>query len=122
MKTQPTTVRILKKDTRKGTTNGRDWAIDQYDVVEELEREDGSIVETRVQATTSGSVGELEIGAEYEATIFITSRKSEKDGKTTYWPSFRITHAVKTKDAPSAATAETTAESVDDSIPFNVVP
>lgn len=118
MKTQPTTVRVLKKDVRSGTTNGHDWTINQYDVVEELEREDGSIAETRVQATTSGSVGELEIGAEYEVTIFITSRKSEKDGKTTYWPSFRITHAVKTKDAPTVDTAETPAEAVDDSIPF----
>lgn len=120
MKTQETIVTVLHKETKKGTTNdGRAWSIDEYTLLEETERDDGSIAETTIAAQTTGSVGELTIGAKYKVVIYITSRKSERDGKTSYWPSFRVTRAEMIGEAPThSATAGKPADEIDDGIPF----
>ena len=118
MKTQETTIKVLKKEHRTGVTaSGRSWEMDEYTVEEDLEHEDGSISETKVVATTSGSVGGLEIGAVYKVVIFISSRETEKDGKTSIWNSFRITRAEKISDAPKSE-SEVVAAAVADDIPF----
>ena len=117
MKTQETTVRVLSKETKNGNTNGRDWTIEEYTLLEEVEREDGSICETRVKASTSQGVGDLEIGGIYKVVIFITSRETDKDGKKSLWNSFRVTRAEKigstTTDTGSPA------DTVNDDIPFS---
>lgn len=120
MKTQETIVKVLHKETKKGTTNdGRAWSIDEYTLLEETERDDGSIAETTIAAHTTGSVGELAVGAQYKVVIYITSRKSERDGKTSFWPSFRVTRAEMVGDAPAESTsAGKPTEEIDDGIPF----
>ena len=123
MKTQETTVTVLSKETKTGTTNGHDWTIEEYTLLEEMEREDGSISETKVKASTSQNVGDLEIGGIYKVVIFITSRESEKDGKKSLWNSFRVTRAEKVGACNVNATQEPTkVESIADDIPFNEVP
>lgn len=120
MKTQETTVTVLNKETKKGTTNGHDWEIVEYTVQEEMEREDGSISETKLKASTSQLVGDLEIGGIYKVVIFITSRESEKDGKKSLWNSFRITRAEKVGacNVNAKSESETVADAVNDDIPF----
>lgn len=121
MKTTETKIKVLSKNLRKGTTNdGRAWERTEYLVNETTEREDGSIVETTVETTAAGMLGELEVGATYNAVMYISSRKYEKDGKTSYFTSFRITRADKISDGEPAKTdgEQKLAEAVDDSIPF----
>lgn len=120
MKTQETEIKVLKKEHKTGTSNtGRSWEMDEYTVQEEMEREDGSISETKLVATTSQLVGDLEIGGIYKVVIFITSRESEKDGKKSIWNSFRITRAEKVGACNVNATTEpTTVDTIGDEIPF----
>lgn len=123
MKTQETIIKVLKKDHKTGTTNsGKSWEMDEYTIEENMEREDGSVSETKLVATTSQAVGDLVVGGLYKAVIFITSRESEKDGKKSIWNSFRITRAEKIGGEESKTEAETVAPSVADEIPFNEVP
>lgn len=118
MKTQETTIKVLKKEHKTGvSTSGRSWEMDEYTVEENLEREDGSVSETKVVVSTSQAVGDLEVGAMYKVVIFITSRETEKDGKTSIWNSFRITRAEKISDAPKSE-SEVVAAAVADDIPF----
>lgn len=111
---------VMKAEKKTGTTNdGRSWERTEYLLKNLLEREDGSVMETHIVADTSQSVGELQVGATYNATVFITSRAYEKDGKTTHFPSFRVTFA----ECVQAASAEpakeqSVQESVADDIPF----
>lgn len=117
MKTQEATVTVLKKEHRTGTTNtGRAWEMDEYTVEENMEREDGSITETKLVATTSGAVGDLEVGGIYKVVIYISSRETEKDGKKSIWNSFRITRAEKVGACNPNAQPEK--EPVNDDIPF----
>ena len=123
MKTQETVIKVLKKEHKTGTTNsGRAWETDEYTVEEDLEREDGSISETKLVATTSGNVGDLDVGGVYKAVIFITSRETEreKDGKKekSIWNSFRITRAEKIGGEAPKEEPTTIAQSVNDDIPF----
>ena len=120
MKTTETQIKILDMNIRKGTTNGRDWERKEYLICETTEREDGGLVETTLEATASGMLGELQVGATYNAVLYISSREYEKEGKKMYFPSFRITRAEQISDnAPVEPIAEPTkTESVDDSIPF----
>lgn len=117
MKTQETEIKILSKETKTGTTNGQDWSIDEYTVLESIELENGSMMETKVKASASKSLGDLDIGATYKAVLFITSRESEKDGKKVLWNSFRITRADKISDAEPKA-EEKKDEPINDDIPF----
>ena len=119
MKTQETIIKVLKKEHKTGTTNsGRSWETDEYTIEEDLEREDGSISETKLIATTSGNVGNLDVGGIYKAVIFITSRESEKDGKKNIWNSFRITRAEKIGGEEPKDEPTTIAQSVNDDVPF----
>lgn len=121
MKTQETEIKVLKKEHKTGTNNaGRAWEMDEYTIEESMEREDGSISETKLIATTSQAVGDLEVGGIYKVVIFISSRESEKDGKKSIWNSFRITRAEKVGAFnPTTPVAETPiAQSVADEIPF----
>ena len=117
MKTQETVVKILSKETKTGTTNGRDWSIDEYTILESVETENGSVIETKVKASASKSLGDLDINGLYKVVLFITSRESEKDGKKSLWNSFRITRADKIGDEEPKADEPTTVEEVDD-LPF----
>lgn len=118
MKTQETEIKVLSKETKTGTSNGRDWTIDEYTICETVEREDGSLVDTKVRASTTGSVGDLAIGATYKVVIYITSRESEKsDGSKSIWNSFRITRAELVGDLPKAQ-AKTVEELTGDDLPF----
>lgn len=123
MKTQETIIKVLKKEHKKGTTNsGKEWETDEYTIEEDLEREDGSVSETKLIATTSQAVGNLDVGGVYKAVIFITSRETEreKDGKKekTIWNSFRITRAEKIGGEEPKEEPTTIAQSVNDDIPF----
>lgn len=119
MKTQETIVSVLHKETKTGNSNGRDWKIEEYTLLEEVERDDGSIAETTIAAQTTGNVGDLIVGAKYKVVIYVSSRKSERDGKTTYWPSFRVTRAELVGEAPAqSADAGKPADEIDDAIPF----
>ena len=124
MKTQETIFTILKKEDKTYTTNdGKKLEFKEYLIREEIEREDGSISETTLTTSAAGSLQDfLQQGAKYKGVIYISSRKTEKDGKTTYWPAFRITRAEKIADAPAAATSAPVAQSVNeqvaDEIPF----
>lgn len=119
MKTTETKIKVLSKNLRKGTTNdGRAWERTEYVVCETTEREDGSIVETILETTAAGMLGELEVGATYNAVIYISSREYEKDGKKSYFASFRITRAEKIADSEKTAGEQKLAEAIDDSIPF----
>lgn len=123
MKTTETQIKVLSKNLRKGTTNdGRAWERTEYVVCETTEREDGSIVETTLETTASGMLGELEVGATYNAVIYISSREYEKDGKKMYFPSFRITRADKIASGEKTEGEQKLAEAVSDDIPFNEVP
>lgn len=95
MKTQETTIKILGKESKTGSTNGQDWTITEYTCLESIEMENGSMLETKVKASAARSLGELDVGGVYNAVFFITSRESEKDGKKSIWNSFRITRADK---------------------------
>ena len=119
MKTQETTIKVLDKETKTGSTNGRSWEIVEYTVVEEIEREDGSIAETKLKASATQAVGELKVGGVYKAVIFITSRESERDGKKSIWNSFRITRAdVISEPDTTESDAVKTVDTIDDSLPF----
>lgn len=119
MKTTETQIKVLSKNLRKGTTNdGRAWERTEYVVCETTEREDGSIVETTLETTAAGMLGELEVGATYNAVIYISSREYDKDGKKMYFPSFRITRADKIADGKKAEGEQKLAEAIDDGIPF----
>lgn len=111
---------VTKAEKKTGTTNdGRSWERTEYLLKNVLEREDGSMMETHIVADTSQSVGELQVGATYNATVFITSRAYEKDGKTTHFPSFRVTFAECVKEANAEpAKEQSVQESVADDIPF----
>lgn len=123
MKTTETQIKVLSKNLRKGTTNdGRAWERTEYVVCETTEREDGSIVETTLETTASGMLGELEVGATYNAVIYISSREYDKDGKKMYFPSFRITRADKVASGEKTEGEQKLAEAVSDDIPFNEVP
>lgn len=119
MKTTETNIKVLSKNLRKGTTNdGRAWERTEYVVCETTEREDGGIVETTLETTAAGMLGELEVGATYNAVIYISSREYEKDGKKMYFPSFRITRADKISEPAQTVGEQKPVEAVDDSIPF----
>ena len=120
MKTQETIIKVLKKEHKTGTTNsGKEWETDEYTVEEDLEREDGSVSETKLIATTSQAVGNLDVGGVYKAVIFITSRETEKDGKKLIWNSFRITRAEKIGGEDPKSEPETVAAAINDDIPFS---
>jgi hypothetical protein len=116
MKTQETKVKVLDKETKTGTTNGRDWEITEYTIVEETEYRDGSVTKIKVRATAAQSLGELEVGAEYNVVLFISSRDYEKDGKKNFWNSFRISKAEKVSDAEPKE--EVVVPSEEDNLPF----
>lgn len=118
MKTQETTIKILSKETKTGNTNGQDWSITEYTVLESIEMENGSMLETKVKASAAKSLGELDVGGIYKAVMFITSRESEKDGKKVLWNSFRITRADKIGGEDPKSEPETVAAAVADEIPF----
>lgn len=123
MKTQEMIVKVIDKENKSGTNNsGQKWEMTEYTVEENMEREDGSIFETKVKATTSQAVGDLDLGGVYKVVIFITSRESEKDGKKILWNSFRITRAEKIGGEEPKEEPTTIATSVADEIPFNEVP
>lgn len=123
MKTQETIIKVLKKEHKTGTTNsGKEWETDEYTIEEDLEREDGSVSETKLIATTSQAVGNLDVGGVYKAVIFITSRETEKDGKKNIWNSFRITRAEKIGGEEPKEEPTTIATAIADEIPFNEVP
>lgn len=118
MKTQETTIKILSKETKTGNTNGQDWSIVEYTVLESIEMENGSMLETKVKASAAKSLGELDVGGIYKAVMFITSRESEKDGKKVLWNSFRITRADKIGGEDPKSEPETVAAAIADEIPF----
>ena len=118
MKTQETTIKILSKETKTGNTNGQDWSITEYTVLESIEMENGSMLETKVKASAAKSLGELDVGGTYKAVMFITSRESEKDGKKVLWNSFRITRADKIGGEDPEKVAEKTVDAIADDIPF----
>lgn len=127
MKTQETIFTILKKEGKTYTTNdGKKLEFKEYTIREEIEREDGSISETTLTTSAAGSLQDfLQQGAKYKGVIYISSRKTEKDGKTSYWPAFRITRAEKIGEVPAISTSVTTAQTdvsnIGDEIPFNNV-
>jgi hypothetical protein len=98
------TFTIEHKETRTGTKDGKDWSIDEFLVCNKHERDDGSLLETRLTATKSQNCPEIQVGGVYLLTIFITSR--EYQGK--HYPSFRITAAMLKEKAPAQAAAQTT--------------
>ena len=93
MKTQETTFTVKNIETKTGNTNGRDWEIKEYIIEESVELDNGEMMTTTIPARASASIGELVVGGTYKGVMFITSRESERDGKKSYWPSFRITRA-----------------------------
>lgn len=117
-----TTVKILSKELKSGTTKeGKEWEMTEYVVVEDIEQYDGSHTETHLCITTSKSVGELEVGGLYECTIFINS--NEYNGK--YYTKFRITNAkLLTMEDTTQEVAEESKETVnpevlqDTEVPF----
>lgn len=117
MKTQETTIKILSKETKTGSTNGQDWSITEYTVLESIEMENGSMMETKVKASAAKSLGELDVGGIYKAVLFITSRESEKDGKKVLWNSFRITRADKIGGEEAKEEESKSVEAIDD-LPF----
>ena len=114
------TFTVISSEKKSGTSNsGHAWERTEYLLKNILERDDGSLLETFIVADASQRVGELKINGEYKATVFVTSRKYEKDGKTTHFPSFRVT-AAELIGEQSAATSETPAavDQIGDDIPF----
>lgn len=111
------TFTIEKKEERSFTTKtGETRKFNEYLIKNVLEREDGSLIESFLNATASDSVGELDVLAKYNLTVFITSRMSTSDGTERHWPAFRITAAEKIADAPMKE--EVRVESIGDDIPF----
>lgn len=113
------TFTIEKKEERSFVTkSGETRKFNDYLIHNVLEREDGSLIETYLNATTTDSVGELEIGAKYNLTVFITSRMSTSDGTERHWPTFRVTAAEKIADAPKKAEQATETDAIGDDLPF----
>lgn len=112
MKTQETKVKVLAKETKTGNSNGQDWTINEYTLLEHFESESGTVTETKVKATASKTVGDLKVNGIYNVVMFISSRETEKDGKKSIWNSFRITRAEILKE-PSAQ-EEVTVEDLDE--------
>lgn len=101
----------------------RDRVFHEYLIKNVLEREDGSLIETHLSASANDSVGKLEVGAKYNLTVFITSRKSGEGETERHWPSFRITAAEKIADALEKTPAPVVQEEpmIGDEVPFNDV-
>lgn len=110
------TFTIEKHDER----TWKDRTFHEYLIKNVLEREDGSLIETYLNASANDSIGELEVGAKYNLTVFITSRKSGEGETERHWASFRITAAEKVADAPAATTpaAQEEEPTIGDEIPF----
>jgi len=109
------TLKIISKETKTGTSakTGKDWSMDEYLLLEDLERDDGSHAETYVVASASQVVGDLEVGGTYDLTLFLTSRES--NGK--YYTGFRITHSILV-NLPEPKTNEESAVETMDEVPF----
>ncbi|MCQ2574532.1 MAG: hypothetical protein MJ156_00305 [Alphaproteobacteria bacterium] len=108
---------VTDKQTKQGTsTDGRDWKLTEYVLKENVDASQ----ETLIPATASSSVEDLTVGAEYECTLFVNSRKFiGKDDIERLYPSFRIASVKKIKDAPEAdSNAELTPADLEDSVPF----
>ena len=119
MKTQETIFTVKNIETKTGNTNGRDWEIKEYIVEESVELDNGEMMTTTIPARASASVGELVIGGTYKGVMFITSRESERDGKKSYWPSFRITRAELVSACNLEPTEEPTpVDPIGDDLPF----
>ena len=113
------TFTVEKKEERSFTTkSGEVRKFHEYLIKNVLEREDGSLIETYLNATATDSVGELDVKAKYNFTVFITSRMSTSDGTERHWPTFRITAAEKIADAPAAEKTEPATNAIGDDIPF----
>lgn len=112
---------VVSSEKKSGTSARGPWEKTEYLLKNVLERDDGSMVDTYITADTSMSVGELKVGATYEATVFISSREFEKDGKKSHFVSFRVTNATMLQDAQEkkAEAAPTSVEQLGDDIPFN---
>lgn len=108
-------LKVISKETKTGTSakTGKDWAIDEYLLLEDLERDDGSRAETYVVASASQMISELEVGGVYDCTLFLTSRES--NGK--YYTSFRITHSILV-NLPEPKTNDEVAIETMDEVPF----
>lgn len=110
---------VEKTEERSFVTKaGETRKFNDYLIKNVLEREDGSLVETYLNATTTDSVGELDVGAKYNLTVFITSRMSTSDGTERHWPAFRITAAEKIADAPKKEQPAAAADAIGDDLPF----
>ena len=110
------TFTIEKHDER----TWRDRVFHEYLIKNVLEREDGSLIETHLSASANDSVGALEVGAKYNLTVFITSRKSGEGETERHWPSFRITAAEKMEGAREKThePAQDDISSIGDDCPF----
>jgi len=115
---------VLNEEVKTGTSARGDWTINEYLLKHIAEREDGSIVETHLNASTTETVGKLEVGAEYEMTICVTSRAStDGTGKERHWSAFRCTRAAivgtaKEKAVARAEESKTAVAALGDDIPF----
>lgn len=119
MKIKDITFKVLSSEKKSGTSTRGDWEKTEYTILESVERDDGSINENTFVVDCSTSVDELQIGATYTGTIYISSRSYEKDGKTMYFPSFRVTFANLITPAPNAEPKkEVSVSDIGDDIPF----
>lgn len=108
---------IIDKQTKQGTTaDGRDWKMTEYTVRENIDSDQA----TSLTATASSTLGELKVGAVYDCTLFINSKKIvAKDGLERLFTSFRISNADLIKDAEETKLEDVKLEDiVDDSMPF----
>lgn len=114
------TFTVISSEKKSGTSARGAWEKTEYLLKNVMERDDGSLVDTFVTADTSLTVGELKVGAKYDATLFVSSREFEKDGKKMHFVSFRVTRAEMIGDcnpAPESAQPSVT-DQVSDEIPF----
>jgi hypothetical protein len=115
---------IESKENKTGTSDRGEWSIDEYLILNKLETNFGSILETYLTAVKSQNCPEVEVGGIYDLTIFVGSQEY----KGRHYPKFRITAAtLKEKAAQPAvkqsapATPEPAGEQVNvgtDDIPF----
>jgi hypothetical protein len=76
---------IEDKTTRTGTNAKGDWSVDEFQILNKKERDDGSILETHLNAVASQNCPKLDVGGTYNLTLFVTIR--EYNGK--YYPALR---------------------------------
>lgn len=114
------TFKVISSEKKSGVSkSGNAWEKTEYLLKNEAENFDGSIITTHLTADTSQSVGELKVGATYNLTLYIASREFIKDGKTSYFVSFRVTNAECLDEGEAEQPSEAQdAGAIDDSIPF----